>query len=156
VKAPFGTKKFGLNALRKLRDFVASQGGKIHKSLLEKEGRHPGKALHLLQDAKGYISAEKIQEFIDNVEATEWNVGHSEWTGIQRHSDENSRVFQLNLTNDHVQRLKEAGVYDTFRRMYDASYSSFHPVTPATIGWVRYTESRDPRKRADGTEALPG
>lgn len=144
VKAPFGTKKFGLNALRKLRDFIDSQGGRIHKSALEKLGRHPGQVLHQFQDAQGYISSQAIQEFIDSVEEIKWNVSHARWTGVQRHSDEPSRVFQLNISNEHIRKLKEAGVYDTFLRALREATNPQHPVTPTTVGWVRYTQRKNP------------
>lgn len=141
VRHRFGTKKFGTNALRKLRDTIASEfGGSAPKKELEKRGLHPGPSIAPLQDAKGNITSQRIQEFIDALPADEWNVSHSEWDGVQRHTTDISKVLQINLTNEKLQRLKDAGVYEVFRKLKDASHSHAHPVNHATIGWIRYTD----------------
>ncbi len=62
----------------------------------------------------------------------------------QRHSNKNSKVFQLNITKDQAKKLKEAGVYDHFKELVYDSYSSGHPASKGNgIGWVRYTEGPD-------------
>jgi hypothetical protein len=48
----------------------------------------------------------------------------------QRHSSETSKVFQLNVTPDHVHKMKQAGVLDTFLKMNNSSVESNHPVSP--------------------------
>jgi 8-oxo-dGTP diphosphatase len=64
--------------------------------------------------------------------------------GEQRHSSDESKVFRLNLTPDHVKKLKDAGVWHTFAAMNQSSVKSNHPVHTGTgIGWVRYTEGKD-------------
>jgi ADP-ribose pyrophosphatase YjhB (NUDIX family)/GNAT superfamily N-acetyltransferase len=60
----------------------------------------------------------------------------------QRHSIENSNVFQLNATPKHIQELKDAGVYDTYKALLSLT-SEDHPVHPHKgIGWVRFTGDR--------------
>lgn len=88
----------------------------------------------------GNIGADKLQQHIDSQEPLNFNTSHGEWKGAQRHSQDKSKVFQLNITNDHIRKMKEAGVYNTFRNMQAASEYSAHPVAKHHgIGWVRYT-----------------
>lgn len=62
----------------------------------------------------------------------------------QRHSTEPSNVLQVNLTPEKVQQMKNAGVWDTFKKMNQASFNSSHPAAPHVgLGWVRYTEKPD-------------
>lgn len=130
--------KGGLGKLRRARDYILEQNPK---------GRtlKPAALLHMPSDysvgraANGDISADLLQAHIDAQPVSTWNVSHTKWTGGQRHSEEPSKVFQMNITTDHVRQLKEAGVYGTFREMMDASRHSKHPVTDHSIGWVRYT-----------------
>jgi hypothetical protein len=57
----------------------------------------------------------------------------------QQHNLDKSKVFQLNITTDHVNQMKQAGVWPTFQRMLEASRYSSHPVTDHTVGWIRWT-----------------
>src|SRR5690606_25241646 len=63
---------------------------------------------------------------------------HGVWSGIQRHSDEDSKEFRLNITNDHIARLKEAGVLDVVKEFVRESSES-HPYDAHTIDWTRWT-----------------
>jgi hypothetical protein len=78
---------------------------------------------------------------------------YKEAIGDQQHNLKPSQVLQLNFTTDQVKKMKEAGVWGTFRSMYEAYTNTSHPVTPTTIGWVRYTYGGDhtgkPRYYAD-------
>lgn len=92
-----------------------------------------------LQEKNGNISAQKIQGFIDNQPSTKYRYEHDFWDGPQRHGSHHQRVFKLNVSTDIVRKLKEAGVYQTFRNISDSSESSGHPSEGGhTIGWVRY------------------
>lgn len=131
----------GLGRLRKLRDFILSKEKKtkvMHPRDLPKGDWSAGRL------PNGNISADKIQEYIDQTPGTKYNVSHSRWDGGQRHNNEPSRVFQLNITNDHVQKMKGAGVWSTYRAMQQATRSSNHPVTDHSIGWVRWTGALKP------------
>jgi hypothetical protein len=126
--------KMGVAKLRKLRDLIQSQGkDEAHPKELPagdwKQGRLPN----------GNISADRLQQIIDTQPAQKYNVSHDKWTGAQRHNEKPSKVFQLNLSTDLVNKMKTAGVYDTFKKMHEASAQSEHPVGAAGIGWVRYT-----------------
>lgn len=87
----------------------------------------------------GNISAKLLQAHIDKLPVKEFNVSASKWTGLQRHSMEPSKVFQLNITTNHLQEMRAKGLLGVFRKMIDASYTSQHPVTKQTIGWARFT-----------------
>lgn len=120
----------------------------------------------------GNYSPAKLQQHIDSLPALDFNVSHAQYgsefkydpnyydsggprlehdhrlhhESQQRHSKDLSKVFQLNVTNDQVQKMKALGVYNTFRKIQQASHLSHHPVTPTTIGWVRYTGEHGPNE----------
>jgi ADP-ribose pyrophosphatase YjhB (NUDIX family) len=88
----------------------------------------------------GNISAEKLQAHMDSLPGQEYNLSNTHWASpLQRHNAFPSKVLQVNLTTDQVQKLKHAGVWPTFRKMAEASRSSSHPVNDHTLGWVRFT-----------------
>jgi len=131
--------------LRQLRDKIEGMGGKVHQKQLP--GLPP--SLKPLLDAKGHITSQAIQTALDAVPTTEYWAGNSpehKWDGVQRHSNEDSTVFHVNYTNDHVRQMKEAGVWNTFHRiqtMLTRPDITQHPLGPTTIGWVRHTGSND-------------
>jgi len=127
--------RFGTNKIRQLRDFIDEKGGFIHKKDLP---NFPA-ALSRFLDGKGFLHSSKLQQHIDSQPATTFNISHTQWTGAQRHSDDASNVFQVNLTDNHLQKLKEAGVLETFLKLNKMAYTSSHPVLKPTIGWVRWT-----------------
>lgn len=127
--------KLGVAKLRLARDHIESKGV---KELKPKEMPPGDWAVGRLPN--GNIGADKIQAHIDAQPGTRFNISHDIWDGAQRHNEEPSEVFQVSLTNDHVNALKAAGVYNTFRKMHAASVQSAHPVDhDVGIGWVRYT-----------------
>lgn len=126
--------RFDTNKLRKLRDQILATGkDEVHPKLLAPGDWSAGRL------PNGNVSAQKLQQHIDSLPETKYNVSEGVWTGGQRHSQDDSKVFQLNLTTDMINRMKGAGVADTFRNVYEASHYSAHPVTPTTLGWVRWT-----------------
>jgi len=105
-----------------------------------------------LQEKNGNISVQKIQQFIDSQPSMKYRFEHTNWDGAQRHSQNNTqRVFMLNVGTDLVRKLKEAGVYDTFRNISNYSEESGHPSEGGhTIGWVRYehhSQGADPKHK---------
>jgi ribosomal protein S18 acetylase RimI-like enzyme len=66
---------------------------------------------------------------------------HADALEEQRHNPDPSKVFQLNMNQDHVKKLKDAGAYETFQNIHAASKYSQHPTKHNTLGWVRYTET---------------
>lgn len=128
------TVKFDTNKLRKVRDLILASGQpSLHPKKLPPGNWNAGR------DEKGNISAAKIQQHIDSLPGTIYNFTEDTWDGGQQHSEIPSQVFQLNLTTDQANRMKNAGVWQTFRNMYDDSHRSGHPNGPAGIGWVRWT-----------------
>jgi hypothetical protein len=128
--------RLGTHKLRKLRDMLVERGGAVSKRQFP---NFPANLSPLL-DSQGNLRAEAVQAHIDaQPQLGPFNVSHSKWTGGQRHTSAPSNVLQLNLSNAHVQALRAAGVYPTFARLSADSLNSGHPVTPTTLGWVRYT-----------------
>lgn len=92
-----------------------------------------------VQEKNGNISAKKIQELIDTQPSQHHNFSHEEWRGAQRHSEHPQRVFKLNVGTDHIKQMKQAGVYDAFKKLSSYSEESGHPSDANhTIGWIRY------------------
>jgi GNAT superfamily N-acetyltransferase len=132
--------RIGTHPLRILRDLVSEQGGTTTKGKLKSLGVNADKFNQIFKP-NGTISAEDVQKVIDSVPARKYNTSHSTWLGAQRHSDEASKVFQLNYTQEQLDEMQKEGVLNTFRKIYDVSFQSGHPVKNNTIGWVRYTGS---------------
>jgi ADP-ribose pyrophosphatase YjhB (NUDIX family) len=128
--------RLGVGKVRKIRDLITSKKGRLfmHQKDLPPGDWSAGRG------PDGNIHASKLQEHIDKQQPMAFNVSHAKWEGAQRHSEEPSKVFQLNLTSDHVRKLKQAGVYNAFRKMQEASTYSSHPVARYHgVGWVRWT-----------------
>lgn len=130
----------GMQKLRKIRDIINAKAGA--KGEIRAQDLPPGD-WNVGRLPNGNISAKKIEQHIDSQAPLKFNVSLAEWRGAQRHSREPSKVLQVNLTNDQVNRMKDAGVYDTFRKVSDDAHASAHPVRPSTIGWIRYTGTPD-------------
>lgn len=128
--------KGGVGRLRKIRDLILLKDKK-NRQVPPKDlppgdwsaGRLPN----------GNISADQIQAHIDQIPPSRFNYSFDTWDGAQRHNDQPSKVFQLNLADHHITEMKAQGVWGTFRQMHDATKQSSHPVNDHTIGWVRYT-----------------
>lgn len=98
-----------------------------------------------VQEKNGNISAKKIQEHIDSQPSQDYNFSHETWHGAQRHSGHDQRVFKLNVTSDHIRQMKQAGVYDAFKKLSQYSEDSGHPSDAGhTLGWVRYEHHLNP------------
>lgn len=132
--------RVGLQKLRKIRDLILARDP-VKKSVSPKllppgdwsVGRLPN----------GDISADQIDKYIEQQPATRVNVSATTWEGAQRHNDEASKVFQVNISTDIMNKLKAAGVYDTWKNIVKAGKMSSHPVTDTTYGWVRYTGDKE-------------
>lgn len=145
---------------------LRDEHGNVVKRKVQKKGKEVEEAVKAplpVRDAKGNISATMLQQYIDSLPGIEFNVSHGKsglapktmlggsdrrtapaeeyWTGAQRHTDEPSKVFQLNITNQHVAQMRAKGSWQTYRNQASAVHSTGHPVRPeqTTIGWVRYT-----------------
>jgi len=133
----------GTNKLRQLRDWLISHR---MKKVNEHDERLPvpiKQALaHTGRDYDGNFSVERIQKLIDEKPKLKFNTGTTSYEYIQRHNQEPSKVFQLNLTNEQAKKLQDAGVWESFLNMHNVSKLSQHPVVPGTIGWVRYTGNK--------------
>jgi len=124
---------------RALRDRILATG----QTQVHPRDLGPGDYAHF-RSPSGHVSADRIQEYIDKMPSIRYNVSHDVWEGVQRHSTEKSNVLQLNVTDDLIKKMKEAGVHQTFRNVLEASNRSGHPVHPTYgLGWVRYTGDKD-------------
>src|SRR5690606_26694512 len=93
-------------------------------------------------DPKGHVTPESIDSFIDATPKDRYNISYGEWKGAQRHDESvTQKVLQVNLTNEHVQKLRDMGLWDTFRKIHNMSKRSGHPVDIHTLGWARIDDS---------------
>ena len=122
---------------RVARDFIESKGVKeLHPKQMLPGDWSVGRLKN------GNISSEKLQAYIDAHPGTKYNISHSTWNGSQRHNEDDSKVLQVNLTTEQIKKMKEAGVYNSFKAMHEASTYSGHPVDKNHgLGWIRYTGS---------------
>lgn len=146
----------GSEPLRALRAKIEEKGGEVHPNELgvspitapvkAKSGKITNQRTWqpFLND-KGLVDANKIGEHIDSLPKNRFNYSHSVWdaSNAQNSTGEDQHVFQLNLSSEHVKQMKEAGVWNTFRNMHQASMNSGHPVRRSTVGWVRYSPHTD-------------
>jgi len=130
--------RHGSEPLRRARTAVEAAGGELHKKDFARHGLNEHHVAGLWGPT-GHLKTEHLDRAIEQLPGTRYNVSHSGWSGVQRHSETSSRVFQLNLTDDHIGQMKQAGVYDGFRKLHQLSKQSGHPVNDHTIGWVRHT-----------------
>ncbi len=142
--------RFGMQKLRRIRDFIREKNpvkGELKPSQLPPGNWSAGRM------PNGNISADKIDEHINTQTPEHFNISHSTWTGAQRHSDEPSQVLQVNFTTAMMQKLQQAGVYETFVKMAERSFASGHPALPQTLGWVRYTGNPGTGFHVDETQS---
>lgn len=147
------------NKIRKLRDHFLESGIQLAKP--KDLPQHIAQALgNVGRTPSGDFSAEKIQSYLDSLPQYTYNWSSAEgaynflpmpesyrhrWGNFtprqwaQRHSDDPSNVFRLHLTSKQKSDLESAGVWDSFVNMDKLASESGHPVTPGTIGWVRWT-----------------
>jgi hypothetical protein len=124
--------------LKHLKGLVEDAGGQLHKKDLPPMFQNiPGQLL----DGKGFVTPVSVDNYLKTMPKAKYNISFGRWTGAQKHSSDPQKVLQVNLTNDHVKQMKEEGVYDTFKKMFEDSYKSGHPVERHTIGWARLDES---------------
>lgn len=139
--------KMGMSKLRVFRDKILEADPARGELSPKQLGQGPfGGNWKPVQEKNGNISAKKIQEFIDSQPSQEYNFSHEPWSGAQRHSKHDQRVFKLNVTSDHIKRMKEAGVYGAFKKLSQYSEDSGHPSDAGhTLGWVRYEHHQNPK-----------
>ncbi len=91
-----------------------------------------------LRGKDGNVSAETVQAHIDRMQPIGVHVTETKWDGAQRHNDKSSNVVVFGMTDDHIAKLKAAGVWDDFQKVSD-DLPRGHPQHPYALGWVRYT-----------------
>lgn len=104
---------------------------------------HIGIDWNPLRDPKkgGKITVESVQKYIDSMAPQRFNLATTLWQGAQRHTalDEN-HVVSVNLSDDHVKKLKDVGVWSAYKRTIKGHIPRGHPQNYSTMGWIRYTE----------------
>lgn len=142
------------NKLRQIRDEVSASSKPIHKNAFKDRGVNLD---DYTKTGTGYLDAEKIQQAIDSKEPLHYRVSHDTWKDAQRHSDENSKVLQVNMSTKLIEKLKSEKLYGTFKRMLEITNQSGHPAHPTHgIGWVRYTQAGDPQNEGEECERCGG
>lgn len=91
-----------------------------------------------LRGKDGNVSAETVQSYIDRMQPIKLHVTETKWDGAQRHNDKHSNVVVFGLSDDHVAKLKAAGVWDDYKKV-SKELPTGHPQHPYALGWVRYT-----------------
>lgn len=139
----WGSKKFGLGALRKLRDHIEARGGSMSKKeIIGLLGNVPEPITKAgLLGPKGELVSSKIQAYIDNLPKIRYNVSHDEWRGPQRHNGEPSKVFRIDISTEITKKLKQAGLWNLFSKISARSASGHPAAENQTAGWVRWTEN---------------
>lgn len=140
--------KVGTSKLREVRDKLEENPTKpTHKNNFKSLGidltpyTKPGTA---------FVDINKVKAAIAEGDKHHYNVSHDKYDEAQLHSGEASHVFQLNLTDELIEKLDEAGVLGTFRDMHESSRYSGHPIhEDHGIGWVRYTQASRPNHGPD-------
>lgn len=136
--------KFDTGKLRQIRDYIDEKGGIVSKKEIEGLGYNlQSLGLNTQLDHKGNLSSQKVKDIIDSKPEHKFGYSFEKWDGPQRHSNKDSNVFQLNLTHDQYKELNDRGLLPTFQEVQKLSKQSSHPVKDHTIGWVRYTKSKD-------------
>lgn len=91
-----------------------------------------------LRGKDGNVSAETVQAYIDRMQPIRVNVTESKWDGAQRHNSKSSNVVVFGMTNDHIRKLNEAGLWEKFMKV-SHDLPRGHPQHAFALGWVRYT-----------------
>lgn len=133
--------RFNTGKLRKIRDHILENGKEdMKQNDIQKKVPLPGNMdWNAMRNPNGNISAKKIQAYIDALPATTYNISARMWRGAQMYSKAlPQNVFQLNMTNDHVRQLKEAGLSDYWKKI-SGEYIGSHPSHEHTLGWVRHS-----------------
>src|SRR5690606_23419544 len=113
---------------------IQEAGGKINKKDLPARYQN----LSQLLDSQGNVTEQSIEKYIHELPKVKYNVSYGEWEGAQRHDPtKKQKVMQLNLTDEHIKQIKDKGLYPTFRKIFESSKYSSHPIRPHTIGWAR-------------------
>lgn len=86
---------------------------------------------------------DKMDEWENENKGQDPDEAYEEALGGQRHTHEPSQVLQVNFTPDQAQKMKRAGVFNTFKNIMKATKRSGHPAKDNSIGWVRYTDNGD-------------
>ncbi len=130
----------GLGKLRQMRDHVDSKGGSINP---DEHGINLGSmGLGHLRGRDGQLTSKAIQDHIDSRPALKYDTSRTTWEGAQRHSEDPSDVFQLNMSRDALKEIDRQGLGDAYKKLL--ALSPDHPHHKARgLGWVRYTEGND-------------
>lgn len=91
-----------------------------------------------LRGKDGNVSAETVQAHIDRMQPIGLHVTETAWDGSQRHNKKKSKVVVFGMTNDHIAKLKNAGLWEDFKKVSN-DLPKGHPQHPFALGWVRYT-----------------
>jgi hypothetical protein len=163
--------KYGSHVWRKLRDLIESAGGQAHISEIQKDpilGKLPVDKARVMREMTpeelaripeknrpkvpvkkktDFVSSEGVQKIIDTIPpSAALNVSYTDWNnGLQQHAYRQGipdRVFQMNITTDHMKKIREAGlmgVYKTLRGIMKRKFSA-HPMTNEGVGWIRHND----------------
>jgi hypothetical protein len=121
--------------LKHLKGMVEAHGGSIAKRDLPDKGKSiPGTLL----DGRGMLTTQAIESMISGLPKENYGVTWGKWSGCQRHDNSvPQQVLQVNLTNQHINAMKDQGLWDSFQRLHKRAYTDAHPAHRHTLGWAR-------------------
>jgi hypothetical protein len=119
-----------------------------------------------LRNKAGKLSAESVQAYIDSMEPTTYDFELGQYDELKptvdleqirsmvdegtfkrmfntKHSNAPQHVLRLKLSDADMEKLKATGADQTLNNLIGVGIQSGHPVTPRTVGWIRFTQGKD-------------
>ncbi|HLD91696.1 MAG TPA: hypothetical protein VI911_11915 [Patescibacteria group bacterium] len=125
-----------------LKDYADQNGGSIDVGKMHKMFPNLKDTWKQIFGNQGKLSSKEIQEKIDQIPKTKYNVSYRNWDGMQRTNGNEQVVFRLDHSPESLSKLKEdPELYDTFKKVQEVSQRSGHPTNLNTIGWARVDTS---------------
>lgn len=129
-----------------------------------------------LRNKAGKLTADSVQAYIDSVQPVTYDFETGEYSDpepqypieqirnmvdektLQRmfktkHSNNRQEILRLKLSDHDMEKLRATGADQTLATLVDIGQQSGHPVTPKTIGWIRYTKGKDGHVMVDEAQS---
>ena len=129
-----------------------------------------------LRNKAGKLSAESVQAYIDSMEPTTYDFELGQYDELKptadldqirsmvdegtfkrmfntKHSNASQHVLRLKLSDADMEKLKATGADQTLNNLIGVGIQSGHPVTPRTVGWIRFTQGKDGHVMVDEAQS---
>lgn len=138
----------GLHHHELAKDYANAKGGAIDIGTLHKVFPNQKETWKKMFGSKGKLSSEEIQQKIDEIPKTKYNITYSKWgqNQIQNTNGQDEVVVRLDHSPESLAEIeKNPEVYETFKKIQQLSQRSGHPTNDNTIAWAR-VDFTDPKK----------